>query len=61
MITVTIYNSKDKVQKQFKNSTWRLAMQVLDRVRGKIGWYAKAEYDDGDMDILHYLNGEWYN
>ena len=58
-MTVTIFNSKDKVQKIFKKETYKLAVKVLDRIQGKNGWYAKVEEDNGWFDIFHYIDGVW--
>ena len=60
-MVITIYNSKDKEQRRFKKATFELAVKVLDGIKGKKGWYAIAEYDDGDEDVFHYVNGEWMN
>lgn len=60
-MTITVFNSKDKEQKKITKATSKLAFSVLDRITGKEGWWAKAEYDDGDFDILHYVNGGWSN
>lgn len=59
-MTITIFNSKDKEQKTFTKYTSRIAFKVLDRIAGKKGWWAKAE-ENGNFDILHYVNGEWVN
>lgn len=56
-MTVTVYNSNDKVLRKIKKASYEL----LDRIKGKKGWYAIAEYDDGDKDVLHYVNGDWIN
>lgn len=60
-MTITIFNSKDKEQKKFTKETRELALRVLDRIQGKSGWWAKAEYEDGDSEIFHFNNGEWVN
>jgi hypothetical protein len=61
MITVTIFNTKDKVQKKFIKETWKLAMKVLDRCVGKRGWWARVDYKDGDFEIFHYMSNGWSN
>lgn len=60
-MTITIYNSKDKEQKKITKVTSKLAYKVLDRVAGKNGWWARAEEENGNFDILHFVNGEWVN
>lgn len=60
-MTITIFNSKGKVQKRFTKVSSKLAFSVLARIQGKEGWWAKAEYKNGDGDILLYVNGEWKN
>ena len=60
-MTITIFNSKDKEQKKLQKETRALALRVLDRIQGKNGWWAKAEYEDGDREIFYFVNGEWVN
>ena len=60
-MTVTIFNSKNKVQKIYKKETYKLAIKVLDRIQGKNGWWAKVEEDNGSYDIFHYIDGVWMN
>ena len=60
-MTITIFNSKDKEQKKFHKVTRKIALATLDRIHGKAGWWAKAEYDDGDYEVFHYVNGYWCN
>ena len=60
-MTITIFNSKDKEQKKITKETRKLALKVLNRIQGKSGWWAKAEYEDGDREIFYFANGEWKN
>lgn len=60
-MTITIYNSKNKEQEKIKKESRKLALKVLDRIQGKNGWWARAEEENGDFDILHFVNGEWVN
>ena len=53
-MTITIFTSKDKEQKKITKVSRILALKVLDRIQGKIGWWAKAEYEDGDREIFHF-------
>lgn len=60
-MTVTIFNSKNKVQKIYKKETYKLAVKVLDRIQGRNGWYAKVAEECGSYDIFHYIDGVWMN
>lgn len=60
-MTTIIFNSKDKEQKRFTKATAKLAFSVLSRIQGRTGWWAKIEYDDGDSEVFHYVNGKWVN
>ena len=60
-MTITIFNSKDKEQKKITKETFKLAVKALERIQGKNGWWAKAEYEDGDSDIFYFVDGEWKN
>lgn len=57
-MTITIFNSKDKEQKKIIDVT---STAVLDSVKGKDGWWAKVECENGDYDVFHYFNGGWSN